>query len=136
MEVNSFKIETIFYELQIKSQENYRLPFFEPEATYKDPFKNKFENLIKYYNTYDRELIFENFAFFHSVLLELDDMPEYAILLENLINCITSYTSTSQTQTRIRINYKKLYKYMVCKNAQKGQEVNQMQLKVKIYDAQ
>ena len=57
-------------------------------------------------------------------------MSEYAILLENLINCITSYNSTAQTQTRIRINYKKLYKYMVCKNAQKGQEVNQMQLKV------
>jgi len=85
---------------------------------------------------YDKELIFENFAFFHSVLLELDDMPEYAILLENLIYYIFEYIKSAQTQTRIRINYKKLYKNMACKNAQKDQEVNQTQLKVKIYDAQ
>lgn len=68
-----FKLETIYYTLNIEQTKLSKFPFFEPVAQYRGPFEKKHEVIIKYYNLYEKEFIFENYAFFHSILIGIND---------------------------------------------------------------
>lgn len=130
----SFKVTTINYELII--EKNNLKNVFLPVAKLKNAFENLKEKILNYYNQYEQDLIYENFAFFHSILLELDDSPEYTRLLEDFITSFESYRSRNSdkpVKSKIRMNFKRLYKVLACKSSKKNPE-NSIELNIKVYD--
>ena len=139
----SFELNTIFYKMKIDQQNNNNLPFFVIKTEYRDPLVQKLTDIISYYETQAKNFVYETAAFFNASLIgtppflqspkiELDDLPEYTTMLQDLIKNINEYLrGENPPKSSIRINFKHLYKTVACKLRNPRADHNKTALKVK-----
>lgn len=119
--------------MKIDQQNNNNLPFFVIKTEYRDPLVQKLTDIISYYETQAKNFVYETAAFFNASLIELDDLPEYTTMLQDLIKNINEYLrGENPPKSSIRINFKHLYKTVACKLRNPRADHNKTALKIKI----